>query len=116
MALPIAWSRSALRDLQGIVAYITVAEKRGRRERMRLRIEQSVLPASEHPYIFRAGRRQGTREVVAHTNYIVVYRIMTDRIRVVGVGAHAPQIPLTARRSAGVSTPLTHTSISLVRL
>lgn len=85
MALPIAWSRSALRDLQGIVAYITLAENEVVAERMRLRIEQSVLPASEHPYIFRAGRRQGTREVVANTNYIVVYRILTDRIRVVGV-------------------------------
>jgi addiction module RelE/StbE family toxin len=85
MALPIVWSQAALRDLQSIAAYIAVAENETVAERMRLRIEQSVLPASDHPYIFRAGRREGTREVVAHPNYIVVYRLMTDRIRVVGV-------------------------------
>ena len=40
---------------------------------MRVRIEESVLPLSGYPYIFKAGRVPGTREVVVHPNYIVVY-------------------------------------------
>jgi len=50
-------------------------------EQLRERIEQSVLPAAAHPYLFRPGRRNGTREIVAHPNY----RVLADRIRVIAV-------------------------------
>jgi toxin ParE1/3/4 len=82
--LLVAWSKGALRDLEGIVTYIA-ADKEAAAEHLRERIEQSVLPAAEHPYLFRPGKRSGTREIVAHPNYIVVYRILEDRIRVVAV-------------------------------
>jgi len=48
-------------------------------------IESSVMPAAEHPYLFRAGREPGTREIVAHPNYIVVYRVTISTIEVVSV-------------------------------
>jgi len=38
---------------------------------MRQLIEASILPAAEHPYLFRAGRVSGTREIVAHPNYVL---------------------------------------------
>ncbi len=82
--LPIAWSKGALRDLEGITTYIAI-DNEAAAEQLRERIEQSVLPATEHPYLFRPGRRSGTREIVSHPNYIVVYRILTDRIRVIAV-------------------------------
>jgi plasmid stabilization system protein ParE len=40
--------------------------------------------------LFRSGREPGTREVVAHPNYILVYRVMDDWIEVVNV-IHARQ-------------------------
>ncbi|MFM2041904.1 MAG: hypothetical protein RLY86_480 [Pseudomonadota bacterium] len=54
------------------------------------RIENSVLPAADHPYLFRPGRIAGTREIVAHPNYIVVYRVEANFILVVSV-IHARQ-------------------------
>jgi plasmid stabilization system protein ParE len=37
-------------------------------------VEQAVAVAAEHPHLYRHGRIPGTRELVAHPNYIVVYR------------------------------------------
>lgn len=82
--LPIEWAPDALDEIDEIIAYVA-ADNRGAAENLRLRIEASVLPAAEHPYMFRLGRVEGTREIVAHPNYIVVYRVLEDRIRVIAV-------------------------------
>lgn len=42
------------------------------------------------PLIGRAGRRPGTRELVAHPNYVIVYRVEIDQVRVVSI-LHARQ-------------------------
>ena len=42
----------------------------------------SALP--EHPYLYRMGRVSGTREIVVHPNYLVVYRV-TDRLEILAV-------------------------------
>lgn len=44
-----------------------------------------MLPQSEHPYLYRIGRVADTREFVVHPNYIVIYRVLTDHIEIVGV-------------------------------
>lgn len=80
----IAWSRAALRDLESITTYVAAINEAAA-ERLRQRIEDSVLPAAEHPYMFRTGRRDGTREIVISPNYIAVYRVLPDRIRVIAI-------------------------------
>jgi len=87
--LPIVWRARARDSLVGIVRHIAVRNPAAAR-RSKTLVEQSVLPASEHPYLFRPGRVPGTREVVAHPNYIVVYRVAADRIEAVHV-LHARQ-------------------------
>jgi toxin ParE1/3/4 len=57
---------------------------------MSTRIRDSVLPAAEHPYIAPIGRIPGTREIVAHPNYLVVYRVASTSIQVLRV-LHARQ-------------------------
>lgn len=57
---------------------------------MRALIDASVLPAAEHPYLYRSGKVPGTRAIIAHPNYIVVYHVMAERIEVVSV-LHARQ-------------------------
>lgn len=82
--LPIIWSSKALDDLDDIVAFI------GSRDgaaalRLQQQIEEAVAPVSSYPYMFRPGRVSGTREIVAHPNYIVIYRIAVDMILVTAV-------------------------------
>lgn len=69
--LPIVWSERALADLDGIVAYIAVDSERSALT-MQARLETAVEPAAQFPYIFRTGRVEGTREIVAHPNYIII--------------------------------------------
>lgn len=38
-------------------------------------IERRVGELPGHPLLYRAGRVRGTREMVVHPNYVVVYRI-----------------------------------------
>ena len=107
--LPIEWSPDALEDLGAIATYIA-RDSAAAAERLRRQIEESVLPASAHPYMFRAGRVAGTREVVAHPNYIVVYRVLADRIRVIAVVHASRRYP-----PPDCAASLTHTSSSAVR-
>lgn len=87
--LPVFWRVSARADLASIIRFISNESPPAAR-RIRGLIEDSVLPAAEHPYLYRSGRVSGTREIVAHPNYIVVYRVMAERIEVVNV-LHARQ-------------------------
>jgi plasmid stabilization system protein ParE len=48
----------------------------------------AALP--DHPQIYREGRKPNTREMVVLPNYIVVYRIRSDRIDILNV-LHARQ-------------------------
>lgn len=52
-------------------------------------IEAATSALPQHPYLYRFGREPGTREIVVHPNYLVVYRV-TDRIEIVTV-LHARQ-------------------------
>ena len=87
--LPVFWRASARDNLASIIRFIANDRPSAARH-MRLLIEASVLPATEHPYLFRPGRIPGTREIIAHPNYIVVYQVMAERIEVVSV-LHARQ-------------------------
>ena len=49
-------------------------------------LRSSVLPLSEHPYLYRQSDRvPGLRQIVAHPNYIVVYRVLADQVEITGV-------------------------------
>ena len=91
--LPIFWLESADSDLDEITDYIGQYDI-GAAERMWHLLRSSVLPLSEHPYLYRQSDRvPGLREVVAHPNYIVLYRVAADRIEVVNVVHARRQFP-----------------------
>ncbi|MDR0480520.1 MAG: type II toxin-antitoxin system RelE/ParE family toxin [Gallionellaceae bacterium] len=49
-------------------------------------MRNSVLPLSEHPYLSHMSNCiPDLRELVAHPNYIVLYRVTTTRIEIVNV-------------------------------
>jgi toxin ParE1/3/4 len=87
--LPIRWTQSARDDLAQIIARIA-EENPDAAERIGDLIAGAIQPASEHPLIFRIGRVPGTREVVAHPNYLLVYKVNDDNIEVISV-VHARQ-------------------------
>lgn len=87
--LPIRWTLQALDDLDQITDYIAEYNPWAAKTIFEV-IESAVIPASLAPYLFRTGREPGTREIVAHPNYLVVYRVMDGLIEVVNV-IHARQ-------------------------
>lgn len=87
--LPIHWRASAREDLIHLIGYIAEQNPSAARA-MLTRLEAAILPAAEHPYLYRPGRVPGTREVVAHPNYVLIYRVTAERIEVVNV-LHARQ-------------------------
>lgn len=87
--LPIVWSEVALNDLDDIGAFIAQHDLKAAM-RLQERIEDSVKSTATYPYMFRTGRVEGTREIVAHPNYIVVYRVLAEMILIAGV-VHARQ-------------------------
>jgi len=90
--LPIRWRPAALRDLDTIISYIA-ADNPAAAEAMLERLETAVLPLSEHPYLFRPGRVAGTRELVAHPNYIIIYRVLSDAVEITKVVHARRQYP-----------------------
>jgi toxin ParE1/3/4 len=92
--LPVLWSTKAQSDLERLVGYVA-SDSAGAAEALRTRIEAAIEPASQFPYMFRAGRLSGTREVVAHPNYIIVYRVLATHIQVDAIVHARQQYPPT---------------------
>ena len=83
--LPVVWRASARDDLRQIIGYIA-NENPAAARRMKGLLEASIMPVAEYPYMYRASERvPGLREIVAHPNYIVLYRVAETRIEIVGV-------------------------------
>ncbi len=83
--LPIVWRASASDDLASIIRYIANESPQAAR-RMRRLLEDSVLPVAEHPYLHRQSERiPGLREIIAHPNYIVLYRVTATCVEIVSV-------------------------------
>ena len=85
MTLPIIWRASARSDLAAIIRYVANVNPPTAR-RLRQVLMESVLPVSEHPYLYRQSQViPAMREIVAHPNYIVYYRVTASCIEVVNV-------------------------------
>lgn len=87
--LAVQWSAEALDDLDRIIDFIGERNPAAA-ERIEDLIEDSVTKLPLNPYLYRVGRVEGTREAVVHPNYIIVYRVEREIIRIVSV-LHARQ-------------------------
>lgn len=82
--LPVIWLDEALQDLAVITTYIaqrstTAANK------INDNIFQCADMLGEHPLLFRPGRVAGTREMVVHPNYILVFRVTVSSVEILNV-------------------------------
>lgn len=83
------WRDEARDDLRHIISYIADNHPAAAENLLGV-IEHAAEMLVTFPYIHRAGRVAGTREAVVHPNYIIVYRVGTDHVEIVGV-LHARQ-------------------------
>lgn len=87
--LKIEWLQAARADLLHIIDYIA-DENPSAALNLHDDIQQKVARLSEFPDMGRVGRVLSTRELVAFANYIVIYQVVPDAIRVLRV-LHAAQ-------------------------
>jgi toxin ParE1/3/4 len=81
----VVWSRRAKQDLRELVAYIAEDSVQAA-ETVAGRILKAAELLSDMPRSGRIGRVPGTRErVVGRTPYILAYRIVSGRIRILRV-------------------------------
>jgi addiction module RelE/StbE family toxin len=84
----VEWRPVARANLIKILTYIGERNTRASSE-LNAAIEAATSALPHHPYLYRYGRVAGTREIVVHPNYLVVYQV-TDRIEILTV-LHARQ-------------------------
>lgn len=92
--MKLAWNPLALDDRGQILDYIAQDNPQAALELDEL-IEKKADQLIENPTLYRAGRKRGTREMVVHPNYIVIYRILakTETIEILRVKHAAQQWP-----------------------
>ncbi|MCP2055598.1 type II toxin-antitoxin system RelE/ParE family toxin [Pseudomonas sp. ChxA] len=84
----VEWRPEARAELRAILNYI-VEHNVAAASLLNEAIEAATTALPQHPYLYRLGRVSGTREIVVHPNYLVIYRI-TDWIEILTV-LHARQ-------------------------
>ena len=87
--LNLVWRAGALDDLRTIISYIA-ERNRDAAERLLEAIEACAERLCDHPYMYRPGRVDGTREAVVHPNYIMIYRVTAEAVEIVSL-VHARQ-------------------------
>jgi toxin ParE1/3/4 len=83
------WLPAARRDVEAIIRYIAEVNTEVA-QRLKTLIEACAERLPEHPFLYRPGRVDGTREAVVHPNYILVYRVTAEAVEIVNV-VHARQ-------------------------
>lgn len=90
--LPVIWRPQAASDLQTILDYISDHSELAAAGLADV-IEQTTSQLPQHPYLYRLGRVAGTREMVVHPNYVVVYEVLSTAIEITAVLHSRQQYP-----------------------
>jgi len=87
--LSVRWSAKALEDAEAMASFIA-RNNPAPADRMTDLIFEAAEKLGSGPYLYRSGREAGTREAVVHPNYILVYAVQADAIRILRL-LHARQ-------------------------
>ncbi|WEK47198.1 MAG: type II toxin-antitoxin system RelE/ParE family toxin [Candidatus Andeanibacterium colombiense] len=90
--MKLEWADEAAHDLERIVDYISDFNFEAA-VRLRDRLRSCAERLSDYPYMFPEGRVPGTREALAHPNYILIYRVRADTVEMLGVVHARRQYP-----------------------
>lgn len=86
------WKATAIADLFTILDYIS-DDNPDAAQSLKDEIEQKTSRLTEHPQMYRAGRVEGTREMVVRPNYIVVYAENPEVVTILRILHAAQQWP-----------------------
>lgn len=86
------WSEPARADLLAIVDFISDHNPEAA-QRLKDDIQAKVTTLPEYPRMYRAGRVEGTHEMLVRANYIVVYDVTVFTITILRVLHAAQQWP-----------------------
>jgi toxin ParE1/3/4 len=98
----LVWTRPAREDRKAIREYIAADNPSAALDLDELLSEKAARQV-DPPGLGRPGRLQGTRELVAHRNHILIYDVADDLVRVLRVLHAARQWPPVRHRSGGIS-------------
>lgn len=88
----VTWKKQAINDLIRIGQKIALDSPDNAGKMVTL-IESKIVPLAAYPNLGRMGRQRGTRELVAHENYIVIYRVLEKCVEILRVKHAAQQWP-----------------------
>lgn len=88
----LTWRPMALADRDAIMVHIAQDNPTAAIE-LDLEFEAKAENARLRPKLYKAGRANGTREIVVRPNYVVVYRLVGDVVEVLRVLHTAQQWP-----------------------
>jgi toxin ParE1/3/4 len=91
----LVWKRLALEDREQIMNHIAQDNPQAALDFDEL-FEQKVDILIDHPEMYRAGRKRGTREMVVHPHYLVIYRVKNEIVEVLRVKHTGQQWPAKA--------------------
>ncbi|KKO46209.1 addiction module antitoxin [Arsukibacterium ikkense] len=86
------WKQAAKADFFTIVEFIA-DDNISAAQQLKDLIETKTLMLVTHPELYRSGRVAGTREMVVHPNYIVVYTASDTEVLILRVLHAAQQWP-----------------------
>lgn len=92
MSRAVVWTDDAFDDIDRIAAHIAV-DNPAAADRVTERLFEAASALPEHPFVYRAGRTPDTREAVVLPNYLIIYRVETDTIRILNVLHASRQYP-----------------------
>lgn len=81
---PVYWTPEALQDRDDIYSLIE-AENPAAALSLDEMFEAKAIPLENHAEMGRPGRVPGTRELIVHRNYILVYDVISDAVRILSV-------------------------------
>ncbi|WLH52308.1 type II toxin-antitoxin system RelE/ParE family toxin [Pseudomonas tolaasii] len=70
----VEWRPEARAELRAILEYI-IERNVAAASDLNEAIEEATTALPLHPYLYRLGKVSGTREIVVHPDYLVVYRV-----------------------------------------
>lgn len=86
------WKKQANNDLVKIVTHIA-EDSEAAADRLADLILEKAEQLRARPELYRPGRARGTREMVVHPNYIVIYRVRKETVEILRVKHSAQRWP-----------------------